>query len=410
MRILVIGSGGREHALCWKLGQEAEVFCTPGNPGMISDTTILPSTSILDIETIVQQNQIDLVVFGPEDPLVNGDADYLRSKGILVFGPEKAAALLEGSKAFSKEIMFAAGVPTAKSETCHSIEEAKLACQRMHQANCQVAVKASGNALGKGVIVCSTLEDSLQAVEELNALGEASKTLVIEERLFGREFSLLTLVSEDQILSLPVAQDYKRVFDHNEGPNTGGMGTYSPLAWIDDETIRKTEQEIVRPAIQELRNRGISYRGVLFSGIMLTEQGPKCLEYNVRFGDPETQTVMRRLGTGFAEALLACAKGEPIPPIEVKSNAVVSVVLASGGYPGSYKKGELIRSPEGDSENIKIFFAGVKSGSEGLETNGGRVLAVTAESDTIQSARSLAYEAVTKVSFSGMHHRKDIGA
>jgi phosphoribosylamine---glycine ligase len=410
LRILVIGSGGREHALCWKLSQEATVFCMPGNPGMGSDAVCVPSMPIESVPDFVTHERIDLVVFGPEDPLVLGHADVLRSFGIPVFGPSKEGALLEGSKAFSKEIMLAAGVPTAKSATCSTLEEAQRACREMFAQGFQVAVKASGNALGKGVVVCDSLDESLAAVEQLRGLGEAGSTLVIEERMFGREFSLLTLVSDSSILSLPVAQDYKRVFDGNLGPNTGGMGTYSPLDWLDVDLIVQTENEIVRPAIDELKRRGISYRGVFFSGVMVTQSGPKCLEYNVRFGDPETQTVMRRLGSGFADALLACAKGESIPAIEIHDNAVVSVVMASEGYPGTYPKGRSISNQIPPSESVKVFYAGVQKQDESLLTNGGRVLAVSAEAKTLEGARSKAYEAVGQISFEGMHYRKDIGA
>ena len=414
MRILVIGGGGREHALAWKLSQEATVFCSPGNAGIAEDVACVGAMSVQETVQFVQENEIDLVVFGPEDPLVLGRGNELRSHGIRVFGPDQAAAQLEGSKAFSKEIMEAAGVPTAKSFTESDSERAKDACRTMFAEGRQVAVKASGNALGKGVIVCSTLEEALGAVDALKALGSAGDTLVIEERLFGYEFSLLTLVSEGDIFSLPVAQDYKRVGTGNEGPNTGGMGTYSPVSLVTAEVVKAVEESVVRPAIAELSQRGIGYRGVLFSGIMMTDDGPKCLEYNVRFGDPETQTVMRRLGSGLAEALMCVACGEPIRPVEVLDNAVTTVVLASGGYPGEYAKGKPIIIGDigktGSGGNVKVFHAGTVLKDGQLVTNGGRVLGVSAVGATVKESTQLAYDAIDSISFEGMHFRTDIGA
>ena len=410
----MIGGGGREHALAWKLSQEATVFCSPGNAGIAEDLACVSAMSVEETVQFVQENEIDLVVFGPEDPLVLGRGNELRSHGIRVFGPDQAAAQLEGSKAFSKEIMEAAGVPTAKSFTESDSERAKDACRTMFAEGRQVAVKASGNALGKGVIVCSTLEEALGAVDALKALGSAGDTLVIEERLFGYEFSLLTLVSEGDIFSLPVAQDYKRVGTGNEGPNTGGMGTYSPVSLVTAEVVKAVEESVVRPAIAELSQRGIGYRGVLFSGIMMTDDGPKCLEYNVRFGDPETQTVMRRLGSGLAEALMCVACGEPIRPVEVLDNAVTTVVLASGGYPGEYAKGKPIIIGDigktGSGENVKVFHAGTVLKDGQLVTNGGRVLGVSAVGATVKESTQLAYDAIDSISFEGMNFRTDIGA
>jgi phosphoribosylamine---glycine ligase len=407
----VIGGGGREHALAWKLSQEAEVICAPGNAGIAADVECVehsPKDSSALI-SFCKDRAIDLVVVGPEDPLVDGLADQLRAAGILVFGPNQAAAQLEGSKAFSKEMMARAGVPTAAYGSFDDPAKAKQFCEELFANGKQVAVKASGNALGKGVIVCDTLESALSAVETLSALGEAGRILVVEEKLVGREFSLLTLVSDDHILSLPVAQDYKRVYDNNQGPNTGGMGTYSPLPWLPDALVARVEEEIVKPVIQALAADGIDYRGVLFSGIMVTSDGPKCLEYNVRFGDPETQSVMCRLGSGLAKALLACAKGETIPQIEVLSNAVVTVVTASGGYPDAYQKGLPITIADIPDE-VKVFHAGTKMEAGQLVTNGGRVLAVTATANDHEAARNLAYKAIQQICFEGMHYRKDIGA
>ncbi|MBS1728923.1 MAG: phosphoribosylamine--glycine ligase [Armatimonadetes bacterium] len=411
MRILVIGSGGREHALAWKLAEEAEVICAPGNAGITEDVECA-NVSTMDFASIlglVRGRAVDLVVVGPEDPLVMGLADALRDQGIPTFGPGRAAAQLEGSKAFSKAMMMRAGVPTAGYQTFIDGTAAKEYCRRMFGEERQVALKASGNALGKGVIVCSTLEQALEGVDQLRALGEAGRTLVIEERLIGREFSLLTLVSDDGIHSLPIAQDYKRVFDGDEGPNTGGMGSYSPLDWVEPGLVEQVEKEVVLPVVKALQEDKISYRGVLFSGLMVTSDGPKCIEYNVRFGDPETQTVLRRLGSGLAEALFACAQGAPIPAIPVLPDKAITVVLASGGYPGEYAKGKPIEIGKLDPA-VKVFHAGTAKKDGQLVTNGGRVLGVSAVGATAEVARSLAYEAIGKISFDGMHFRKDIGA
>jgi phosphoribosylamine--glycine ligase len=273
----------------------------------------------------------------------------------------------------------------------------------------QVALKASGNALGKGVIVCGALTEAIEGIDTLKALGEAGRTLVIEERLIGREFSLLSIISDKGIHSLPVSQDYKRVFDHNEGPNTGGMGTYSPLDWLSNDIVCQVEEEIAKPVIQALLDDKLSYRGILYSGIMVTQNGPKCIEYNVRFGDPETQTVMRRLGVGLASSLLQAANGGEITPIPVKSHCAATVALASGGYPNSYTKGLPITigclNPA-----IKVFHAGTASKDGQLITNGGRVLGVSSIGTTAAEARNLAYEAIKQISFDGMHYRTDIGA
>jgi phosphoribosylamine--glycine ligase len=407
----VIGGGGREHALAWKLSQEADVICAPGNAGIAEDVecVAIPAHDFAGIVKLAKEREIDLVVVGPEDPLVAGLADALRDQGIPTFGPGRVAAQMEGSKAFAKAMMQRAGVPTASYQTFIDADKAKEYCREQYSQNKQVALKASGNALGKGVIVCDTIEQAVAGIDQLKALGEAGRTLVIEERLTGPEFSLLTIVSDQGIYSLPVAQDYKRVFDNNEGPNTGGMGTYSPLPSITPEIVKQVESEVVLPVIQALKEDKIDYRGILFSGLMMTADGPKCIEYNVRFGDPETQTVMLRLGKGLAQALLDAAKGEPISPIEVKDHHAITVALASGGYPGDYEKGKSIAIGS-LTDSVKVFHAGTTSKDGKLVTNGGRVLGVSATGSTAEEARKQAYEAIQQISFDGMHYRTDIGA
>ncbi len=411
MRILVVGSGGREHALCWKLSQEAEVICAPGNAGIAEDVECvnIPTHDFHSLIKLLKERKVDLVVVGPEDPLVAGLADAVREAGVLCFGPSQAAAQLEGSKAFCKAMMKRAGVPTADYQVFSDAASAKAYAHTKYAEGTKLALKTSGNALGKGVIVAETIEEAEAGIDTLKAFGEAAKTLVLEEKLEGREFSLLTITNGSDIYSLPVAQDYKRINDGDQGPNTGGMGTYSPVDWVTSEIIQQTEREIVLPILDTLKEDNIEYRGVLFSGLMLTKKGPMCLEYNVRFGDPETQSVLSRLEKGFAEALRACAAGEPIPPIERLEHSAVTVVAASGGYPGDYEKGKPI-TIKNLPEDIKLFHAGTKLENGQLQTNGGRVLAVTATAPTQQEARAKAYEALNQIEFGGMHARSDIGA
>ncbi len=414
MKILIVGSGGREHALAWRLSQEAEVFAAPGNPG-IAEVAECFDVSAMDLDGITRLAQdlgVDYVVVGPEDPLIAGLGNRLRAAGIPVVGPDASGAALEGSKAFSKEVMAGAGVPTAAFQTFTDLTAARLYTLGRFDSGRQVAVKASGAALGKGGVVCSTFEEADEALSMMldrGELGPAGMTVVVEDRLIGREFSLLTLVSEDSYLSLPVSQDHKRIFDNDQGPNTGGMGTCSPVAWLDPALIREAELRVVEPTIRAMKAAGTPYRGILFSGLLVEDNTPYCLEFNVRFGDPETQTVMPMLGDGFAAALSDVAKGHPITPIGPnRAAASVSVVLASGGYPGPVEKGLPITIgplPDG----VTLFHAGTKIVNGELVTNGGRVLAVNAVGSTLQAARDLAYLGVSSVSFRDMLHRSDIG-
>lgn len=414
-KILVIGSGAREHALVWKLAQEAEVFCAPGNAG-IAQICGEYDVDPLDIDGVVslaKHLKVDFVVVGPEGPLIAGLADALRDSGVPTVGPGKHAATLEGSKAFSKRAMVEARVPTADYGEFINVESALAYVADMFSKGNSVAVKASGAALGKGVTVCLTQEEAESAVNEAmveKKFGEAGETVVIEECLFGKEFSLITLVSGEYYRSLPIAQDYKRAFDGDRGPNTGGMGTYSPVPWLDDKLIKRTEEAVVAPLLKSLAKKGIDYRGVLFSGIMVVKGEPYCLEYNVRFGDPETQSIVRRLGKGFADALEAVAKGNPIPEIEVLDNAVVTVVMASEGYPGTYKKGRTINIPYNLQDEVVVFHAGTATLVGDLVSSGGRVLAVSATGSNLSVARKSAYSAVDRIEFKGRQFRSDIGA
>ena len=407
MRILVVGSGGREHALCWKLAEEHEVVCSPGNAGIAQDVACVPSDDLVALA-----RGFDLVVVGPEGPLVEGLGDRLRAAGVAVYGPGAEGARLEASKAFSKGLMAEAGVPTAEFFTFQDPDAALEYARNRFGEGRRVAVKASGNALGKGVVVCESLEEAEAAIRAMmvdRVFGEAGGTVVVEERLVGPEFSLLTIVGDGGFVSLPVAQDHKRAYDGDRGPNTGGMGTVSPAPWVTEAMIRETEARCVAPLLRALGRRGVAFRGTLFSGLLVQAGTPYCLESNVRFGDPETQSVVMRLGGGLGDALLAAATGEAIPPPEVRDNAAVTVVVASGGYPGPYPKGVPIEFgplPEG----AKLFHAGTALAGGEWVTSGGRVVGASAAGRTLSEAREKAYGAASAVRFEGAFFRGDIGA
>lgn len=413
MRVLLIGSGGREHALAWKLAQEAEVHACPGNPGILETAELHPVSGAdhAGIVELAKRLRPDFVLVGPENPLIEGLADRLRGEGIAVFGPNREAAQLEGSKAFAKAIMSEAGVPTARFETFTDPILASDFASRLFEEGAGAVVKASGPALGKGAVVCEKAEEAREIIHRMmveREFGDSGATVVVEERLPGPEFSLLTLVGDHGFCSLPAAQDYKSIFDGGRGPNTGGMGSYSPVAWVDEDLVRQTEEQVVAPIWRTLRAKGIPYRGVLFSGLMMKTDTANCLEYNVRFGDPETQSVMLRLGSGLGDAMLACAQGAPIPRIETLDNAAVSVVLASEGYPGSVKTNRTIEIPRELDKDVRVFHAGTKLIDGQLVTAGGRVLAVSAYGSSVAEARAKAYAAADRIEFLGKQYRTDI--
>jgi phosphoribosylamine--glycine ligase len=415
MRILVVGSGGREHALAWKLAQEAEVYAAPGNPGIATDVECIP-VSVSDFEGLLKacrSRLIDLVVVGPEDPLVAGLADFLRSNGFSVFGPGKAGAQLEGSKAFSKECMTRAGVPTAAFATFTEPEAAKAYAAKLVDEGRLPVVKASGNAVGKGVFVCNSTHEASDSIDALmtdRQFGEAGATVVVEERLMGFEFSLLTICSGKEFWSLPVAQDYKRALDGDRGPNTGGMGSVSPVEAVSADLVAEAERSAVEPILELLATDGVPYRGTLFTGFMVQNGTPYCLEYNVRFGDPETQTIMRRLGKGLAECLRSAATGHTPIPVPILEMAAVTIVLASGGYPGTFEKGYPIEIPRSLPAEVKLFHAGTSMKDGQLVTSGGRVLGVSATGDSLSDAAAMAYSACEAIGFQGKFFRKDIAA
>jgi phosphoribosylamine--glycine ligase len=364
------------------------------------------------IAAAAKDRKIGLVVFGPEAPLIEGGANFLREEGLNVFGPDQSAARLEGSKAYSKRIMTEAGVPTAAYESFTDPDEAKRYARIRTADGFQVVVKASGNAVGKGVTVCDDIAQAEEAIQRImvdRAFGSAGSEIVIEDRMSGREFSLFTLVSDRSMLSLPIARDYKRVGDSDNGPNTGGMGSYSPDPTITDSTIWEVEDSIVKPVLAALNREGMNYRGVLFTGVMMHGGRPHCLEFNVRFGDPETQSLMATVAGGLAEGLLASSSGGDIPTVRMQSHSAVTVVLASQGYPGNFQTGYPIHI--GDlPDQTKVFHAGTKEDSEKWITAGGRVLSVTSWDSTVVSARERAYEAIRSIRFEGMMFRKDIAA
>jgi phosphoribosylamine--glycine ligase len=386
----------------------------PGNPG-ISEFCDVFDVDLHDHHLVSQslkEQNADLVVVGPEAPLIGGLADRLRSDGLAVVGPGSKGARLESSKAYAKALMKRAGIPTAPYAVFTDPRLAEAYAWTRFEEGRQVAVKASGPALGKGVVVCETLERANAAIRAFlveATLGDAGREIVIEDRLRGPEFSLLTLCSGECIRSLPVARDYKRLMDGDRGPNTGGMGSIAPAPYVDAELVREAEDRVVRPILRALREDGIDYRGILFSGLLLEEGTPYCLEYNVRFGDPETQSVVRLLGEGFAEALAAAATGTAIPDFERLPGVAVSVVVASEGYPDRPVTGRTLTIgplPEG----VVAFHSGTRREGDVLTSAGGRVVAISAHAADAAEARRLAYQGVEAVRLEGMTYRRDIGA
>lgn len=417
MKILVIGNGGREHAIVWKLSQDAtqpQIFCAPGNAGTAAIATNL-SIGAEDVPAIVawaKNERPDLVVVGPEAPLCAGVTDALEAEGIKVFGPSQAAARLEGSKSFSKEVMEAAGVPTARFRV---YTDSAKAIDGLDDFALPVVIKADGLAAGKGVVIAQTREEAEQAIREMlddGRFGSAGAEVVIEEFLDGEEASVFALCDGEHVVLLPAAQDHKRVFDHDEGPNTGGMGAYTPAPIATYDVMTFTKEKIVLPVLQELRRRGITYKGVLFCGLMIGKRGVNVLEFNCRFGDPETEVVVPSIASDLVPILMACAEGTLSDElVSLRAEAATTVVMAAPGYPGSYPKGlEITGLEDAAATGCYVFHAGTAEKDGKIVTAGGRVLTVTAFGKDLRDAVGLAYEGVSKISFEGAHYRKDIAA
>ena len=416
LKILVIGGGGREHALAWKLSQSPrvkQIFCAPGNAGtaQLGENVPISPNDLPALARFAKDNRIDLTVIGPDDALAAGMADLFESEGLRVFGPTKAAARLESSKIFAKELMRKYHVPTALAGSFARSEEAVRFCERLC---CPVVIKADGLALGKGVTIAQSVEEAaatVHAMMEEGRFGEAGRRIVVEEFLRGVECSVHALVSGRSYRLLATARDHKRAFDGDEGPNTGGMGAVSPAETWGPDTEEMVEREIMRPLVTGLAESGLVFRGLLFPGLMMTPGGPRVLEFNCRFGDPETQTILPRLKSDLLPLLEATIDGtlEKVT-LEWDERPAVTVVMASGGYPEKYETGKPIRGLEACArlEDVQIFHAGTRSQNGDVVTAGGRVLAVTALGATVEKARARAYEAVGRIEFEGAHFRRDI--
>ncbi|AOY75768.1 phosphoribosylamine--glycine ligase [Clostridium formicaceticum] len=414
MRVLVIGNGGREHTIVWKLSQSPlvkEIYCAPGNPG-IAQLAKCVEISVENIEELVafsREMSIDVTIVGPEVPLVLGIADKFKQQGLKIIGPSQAAAQLEGSKAFSKDFMKKYRIPTAMYHEVHSYEEALAT---LKEYSFPVVIKADGLAAGKGVLICSNQQEAEKALEDIlitKVFGSAGNKVVIEEFLEGIETSVLCFTDSKTIVPMVSSQDHKRIYDGDQGPNTGGMGTYSPNYVYTDEVAKIVERDILQPTLEGIQKENMDYKGIVFIGLMITKEGPKVLEYNVRFGDPETQVVLPRLDTDLMEIFLAMLE-EKLSDIKINWNnkAVVCVVLASGGYPGDYEKGKEITGLEEVKENTIVFHAGTAMKEGKLVTNGGRVLGVTSWAQDIETAKKQAYMHVENIHFAGKTYRKDI--
>ncbi|PIR00240.1 MAG: phosphoribosylamine--glycine ligase [Nitrospinae bacterium CG11_big_fil_rev_8_21_14_0_20_45_15] len=417
MQILVIGSGGREHALVWKIAQSPRVkkiFCAPGNAGTSDQAENIPIPAD-DIQALLEfalTNQIDLTVVGPEQALVLGIVDLFESKGLRVFGPSRLAAELEGSKAFSKNLMKKYGIPTADYEVFDALEPA---LEYVDKKSGPQVVKADGLAAGKGVILCSSpaeARDAIQSIMKEKSFGSAGERIVVEEFLVGEEISVLAFADGKNVLALDSAQDHKAAYDGDRGPNTGGMGAYSPAPLLTPALKEQVMREILQPAVDAMAKEGRLFRGILYAGLMLTANGPKTLEFNVRWGDPETQPLLARLKTDLIDLMNASIDGT-LDKISAEwaQETAVCVVMAAKGYPESYEKGKIISGIENADKEIgvKVFHAGTKSVSGNILTNGGRVLGVTALGADRDTAIQNAYKAVEKITWDGIHYRKDIG-
>ena len=413
MDILIIGSGGREHALAWKLKESSKIkkiFIAPGNAGTSQIGLNIPISKTEEIINWLKKNHVDLVIVGPDEHLADGIVDALKTLDIPVFGPTKSAAEIEWSKSFAKQFMKEENIPTAQYEIFNDAKKAKLYAQTQ---SFPLVIKASGLALGKGVIIAHSKKEADKALDEImidKIFGNAGNEIVIEEYLQGKEISIHAFCDGTNAVLFPPSQDHKRIFENDDGPNTGGMGTIAPVPWVSEKDMKTIEEKIVVPTINALKKRGRPFRGILFPGIMITETGPKVIEFNARFGDPETQSYMRILETDLVDILFACINGK-INEREIKwsQKSACCIVCSSGGYPGEYQKGKMIGGLDAVQKDIVIFYAGTKCENDKIVTNGGRVLGITAIGDNLKESLSKGYEMTKLISFEGMYYRKDIG-
>lgn len=426
MKVLVIGSGGREHTLTWKLAQSkkvSKIYCIPGNGGIsqIAECVSLDPLNFPQVTEFAKKENVDLTVVGPEIPLVAGIVDFFRAKGLRIFGPNMKAAQMEGSKVFAKNFMKKYNIPTAEFKVFESSKDALAYVEKLSRSSKQAGkfscvVKADGLAAGKGAIICGTKEEAMDAVRSImedRIFGDAGNKVIIEEKLEGEEASLIGLCDGETIIPTIPSQDHKPVFDEDKGPNTGGMGAYAPAPAVTEEVYCWAEGRIFNNFLKGVKTEEIEFKGVVYAGIMVTSEGPKVLEFNVRFGDPENQAVLPLLKTDLVDLLEATIDGRLRKvPLEWEKKSCVCVVVASGGYPGSYQKGKEILGLDkvGKRNDVYVFHAGTKKNGNRFLTSGGRVMGVTGWKDTLEGAIDLTYEAVKEVSFEGMHYRKDIGA
>ena len=414
MKILVVGGGGREHAICWKLSNEKNVekiYCAPGNPGIaeVAECVNIGDSDIDKLAKFAKENEIDMTVVGPEVPLVMGITDVFESQGLKVFGPNKKCARLEGSKAFSKDFMTRHNLPTAKYKEYTNIDKA---IDDIDEFGYPVVIKADGLAAGKGVIISENREDAIKTLKEMmndKKFGTAGEKIVIEEFLSGIETSILAFVDNETIIPMVSAKDHKKVNDGETGLNTGGMGTFSPSEIYTYELSKEIKENILDKTLKGFQEDNLDFKGILFVGLMITKDGPKILEYNVRFGDPETQSVLFRLETDLSEIISAVINNK-LKDIDIKysDDSAICVMLTSGGYPESYEKGKLITGLDNLDKDIVVFHSGTKLLDNKLVTNGGRVISITAKGKTVKEAGKKVYEDIKKINFEGMHYRTDI--
>ncbi len=418
MKVLVIGGGGREHSLVWKIAQSPQVtkiFCAPGNPGIseIAECIAIEPEQINLLYEFAVKEKIDLTVVGPEAPLADGIVDNFSRNNLNVFGPNKDAAILETSKAFSKHLMRKHGIPTADFRNFDDYNHAK---KYVLSKGAPIVVKADGLSKGKGVFVCKTTNDALQAIDSImkdKVFGDAGDEVIIEERLIGEEISILAFTDGKTIIPMESSQDHKTIYDGDKGPNTGGMGAYSPVPLMTADLYHQVEREILVPTVHAMNREKRPYKGILYVGLMITSHGPRVLEYNVRFGDPEAQALLVRMKSDIVPIMLAAVSGKlDTVNLEWYPQASICVVIASGGYPGNYIKGKKITGLDllKNQKDIHVFHAGTKFENEKIVTNGGRVLNVVACGDGISEAQRKVYDAVSKISFEGAYYRKDIAS